>query len=209
MARPAPSEREGWEDTIPVPGCVRLPLELEPPDGFDPLQLETWPRVDGRLEWVAGRLCWMPPCGYRQGATVMDVATVLGNWVHAHPDFGSGSNEAGFRLGDDVRAADAAVWHRSSADPRWPGLVDSVPVLAVEVGGRDEPAAMLRAKGASYLAHGVSVVWLVLPDERQVVVLTGDDEATYRPGETVPPHPCLPDLVPAVDDLLRQVLGAG
>jgi len=53
MARPAPQALD--EDTIPVPRSVRFPVELVPPDGFDPERLETWPRVDGRLEWVEGR----------------------------------------------------------------------------------------------------------------------------------------------------------
>jgi hypothetical protein len=112
-------------------------------------------------------------------------------------------------LGDDVRAADAAVWHRSEADPRWPGLVEALPVLAVEVAGRDEPVAMLREKAQSYLAHGVSVVWLVLPEEREVVVLTRSGHATFHPGAALPAHTALPDLTPQVDDLLRQVLAAG
>lgn len=150
----------------------------------------------------------MPPCGYRQGATVGDVVGVLSNWARMHPDFGYGTNEPGFRLGEDVRAADAAVWRRSDADPRWPGLNVSLPILAVEVGGRDEPAAMLREKAQFYLSHGVLVVWLVLPEECQVVVLTRDGDATFRPGEVLPAHPALPDLSPRVDDLLRQVLQA-
>ena len=56
MARPAPSELD--PDSIPVPATVRFPVELEPPDGFDPTRLETWPRVEGRLEWVEGRLLY-------------------------------------------------------------------------------------------------------------------------------------------------------
>jgi Uma2 family endonuclease len=187
---------------------VRLPLELEPPDGFDPMRLETWPRVDGRLEWVAGRLLWMPPCGYRQSATVGDIVMVLGSWARTHPEFGFGTNEPGVVLGDDVRAADAGVWRRSEADPRWPGLCPATPILAVEVGGRDEPAATLREKARAYLAHGVLVVWVVLPEEREVVVLTGDGETVVRPGAELPLHSALPDLAPRVDDLLRQVLQA-
>jgi len=51
MARPAPGELD--VETVPVPGSVRFPVELTPPDGFDPARLETWPRVEGRLEWLA------------------------------------------------------------------------------------------------------------------------------------------------------------
>ena len=62
MARPAPHDIDGdW-----LPGTVRYPVELVPPEGFAPARLEMWPRIDGRLEWVEGRLLYMPPCGERQ-----------------------------------------------------------------------------------------------------------------------------------------------
>src|SRR5207244_2055070 len=83
MARPAP--REVDEETIQVPASVRFPVELTPPDGFDPARLETWPRVEGRLEWVEGRLLYMPPCGKMQEHTVADLVTTLGIWVRSHP----------------------------------------------------------------------------------------------------------------------------
>ena len=76
MARPAPSEFE--TESIPVPGSVRFPVELTPPEGFDPARLETWPRVEGRLEWVEGRLLYMPPCGGLQYFTVGDLVLTLG-----------------------------------------------------------------------------------------------------------------------------------
>jgi len=55
------------------PETVRYPVELVPSGGFDPARVETWPRIDGRLEWVEGRLLYMPPCGERQALTVTDV----------------------------------------------------------------------------------------------------------------------------------------
>ena len=33
-------------------GAVELPLRVPIPAGFDPARLETWPRVEGRLEYV-------------------------------------------------------------------------------------------------------------------------------------------------------------
>ena len=69
MARPAPHDIDGdW-----LPGTTRYPVELVPSGGFDPARVETWPRIDGRLEWVEGRLLFMPPCGERQALTVTDV----------------------------------------------------------------------------------------------------------------------------------------
>ena len=111
MVRPAPSEFD--EETIPVPRSVRFPVELVPPQGFDPVRLETWPWVAGRLEWVGGRLLYMPPCARLQWVTVADLVTTLGTWGRSHPEFEVGTNEAGMALTGAVRAADAAIWRRT------------------------------------------------------------------------------------------------
>jgi len=96
MVRPAPSELD--EETIPVPRSVRFPVELVPLAGFDPVRLETWPWVAGRLEWVGGRLLYMPPCARLQWATVADLVTTLRTWDRSHPEFEVGANEAGMAL---------------------------------------------------------------------------------------------------------------
>jgi hypothetical protein len=69
-----------FDDVVQVPASVRFPLELVPPDGFDPADLSTWPRIDGRLEWVGARLLYMPPCGEMQQVTVIDVSGTLWLW---------------------------------------------------------------------------------------------------------------------------------
>src|SRR6058998_1099701 len=203
MARPAPSELD--EETFPVPGSVRFPVELTPPDGFDPARLETWPRVAGRLEWVAGRLLYMPPCGELQSWTVADLVAALLNWARAHAGFVVGTNEPGFLLRDDVRAPDAAIWRRADGRPASPGLSRVPPLLAAEVAGRDEGEAALREKARWYLDVGVGVVWILLPKEREVLAVTRAGESRHRMGERLPADPRLPDLAPAVDELFRQI----
>lgn len=203
MARPAPSELV--DETIPVPGSVRFPVELTPPEGFDPARPETWPDVAGRLEWVAGRLLYMPPCGDRQQGTVSDVVTILGTWRHSHPEFFVGSGEAGMRLGDDTRGADAAVWLRRDIGKLTSGYVRVPPILAVEIEGRYEGPLALHDKAYWYLDHGVSIVWLLHPTCRHVVVVTRTSETRHEMGDRLPPHVELPDLTPEVADLLQQV----
>jgi Uma2 family endonuclease len=207
MARPAPSEPD--EETIPVPRSVRFPVELAPPAGFDPADLATWPRVEGRLEWVEGRLLYMPPCGDGQQDTVADLVAALVGWVRGRPGFVVGTNEAGLRLGDDSRGADAAVWRRGDLAAYTGGFRRVPPVLAAEVGGRDEGEAQLREKARWYLDAGVEVVWLLLPESREIVVLTGAHERRHRTGEVLPSHASLPGLAPAVDELFRQVSTSG
>lgn len=195
-----------YEDTITLPRALRFPVELIPPEGFDPARLETWPRVDGRLEYVDGRLLYMPPCGDAQQDTTTDVVIALGHWVREHrADFILGTNEAGMRLRGQTRAADAAVWRRSDVRERTGGLRHQPPVLAVEVAGRDDTEDHLLDKARWYVASGVAVVWLVFPDSREVVVVTEAGESRVISGEAIPPHPGLPELHVEVAALFVQL----
>src|SRR5439155_17351972 len=156
-------------------------------------------------EWVAGRLLYMPPCEERQSWTVADLVFTLGHWVRSHPGFVFGTNEPGILLRDDVRAADAAIWRRAEARPASPGVSRVPPLLAAEVGGRDEGARELREKARWYLDVGVGVVWILLPKEREVLVVTAAAESRPQMGERLPPDPRLPGLAPQVDELFSQI----
>jgi Uma2 family endonuclease len=148
----------------------------------------------------------MPPCGDAQQDTVADVVTVLGLWTRAHPEFVVGTNEAGLHLGDDRRGVDAAVFRRGEVGPYRQRFRDVPPILAVEVaGGDDEPESALRDKARWYFDHGVPVVWIVLPETPEVIVLTRAGESRHGMGEELPSSPLLPDLAPRVDDVCRQV----
>jgi Uma2 family endonuclease len=203
MAAPAPRQLD--EETFQVPASVRFPVELTPPEGFDPARIETWPDVEGRLEWVAGRLLYMPPCGDRQQDTIADVVVALGLWVHAHPEFVLGTGDAGMHIGEDIRGADAAIWRRADIGPLTGGFRAAPPLLAVEVAGRDERERQLRDKAGWYFRAGVGVVWIVLPEDREILVLTRASETRRRVGERLPPDARLPDLVPVVEDLFVQI----
>jgi Uma2 family endonuclease len=150
---PAEVDASGRECLHLPRGAVRFPIELRMPEGFCAEDLSTWPDLAGRLEFVAGRIQYLPPCGDMQQPVCTDVTTVLGNWVRTHPDFVVGSNEAGMLLGVEVRAADAAVWRRSDTGPPAGKLRRVAPVLAVEVAGEDEGEQELRDKGRWYLDH--------------------------------------------------------
>ena len=190
-------------DVVQVPGSVRFPVELVPPDNFDPARLETWPRVEGRLEWVGGRLLYMPPCGEMQQVTVADAVGVLGVWQRSHPAFSVGTNEAGMRLDDDSRGADVGIWRHEH--PLIWGFRREPPLLAVEVAGQDEHEDTLREKARWYLAHGVTLVWILLPSERVALVVTAAGETRHSAGERLPVHPALPELAPEVAEVFRQV----
>jgi hypothetical protein len=69
-----------------------------------------------------------------------------------------GGNEAGMKLGADIRAADAALWRRDAVGPSAGKLRHVPPVLAVEVADLDDDEAALRGKAQWCLDHGVRVV---------------------------------------------------
>ena len=194
-----------YDETITLPRAVRFPIEMIPPEGFDPGRLETWPEVRGRLEYVEGRLLYMPPCGDEQQDTVADVVITLGAWVRANPRYVLGTNEAGMRLGGATRGADAAIWRRVDAGARTGGLRRSPPALAVEVGGLDDTRQLLEDKARWYLEHGVEVVWIVLPRSREVVVVTTGATTVIKAGQQLPTHPALPGLAPDVDAFFVQL----
>jgi Uma2 family endonuclease len=194
-----------YDETITVPRAVRLPVELVPPDGFDPGRVETWPAVAGRLEYLDGRLLYMPPCGDVQQDTVTDVVITLGSWIRTTPGFLLGTNEAGMRIGGATRAADAAIWRSSEASVRTGDLRRTAPLLAVEVAGLGEDEGALRDRARWYLDVGVEVVWLVLPATREVVVLTRDSDTRHGPGARLPPSAALPGLLPGVDEMFVQL----
>src|SRR6187455_504716 len=131
---------------------VRFPVELRA-ERFTPEQPSTWPKLEGRLEFVGGRLLYMPPRADNQQDVAMDVAFVLRSWSETHPEFVVGGNEAGMKLGGDVRAADVAVWRAEMATPRSGRVRGVPPVLAVEVSGEDEAEQVLRDKARWYLQH--------------------------------------------------------
>lgn len=195
-------QSEAYEEFVPVPRSARLefPLELELPAGFKPATLATWPAVQGRLEFVKGRLWYMPPCGDDQQEVVSLVNWVLQDWAHRVDGFVIGTNEAGMILGGEVRGADVAVWRSTDLPARNTGGFRNVaPVLAVEVDGQDEGETVLLPKAKWYHRHGCAVVWLVFPRTRQVHVVTARSRRRFKLGDTLPPYAELPGLVARVE----------
>ena len=185
---------------------VRFPVELRSA-AFDPSDLSTWPEAEGRLEWVGGRLLYMPPCADVQQEVAADVIHLLRSWSESHAEFVVAGNEAGMKLGNDGRAADAAVWRRADVGPPVGRLRRTPPVLAVEIAGEDESEQVLRNKAHWYLANGAAIVWIVLPEQREVLVLQLEQEFRCAGGARLPAAPQVPGLVPEVDRFFVQLEG--
>jgi len=86
------------EMDVVVPASTKFPIELEPPPGFVVDDPATWPHIDGRLEYVSGRLLWMPPCGRLQSRVSVSVVTILGVWLRTRHEFVGGGPVRGMDL---------------------------------------------------------------------------------------------------------------
>ena len=64
---------------------------------------------------------------------------------------------------------------------------------------------MLRDKARWYLEHGVSVVWIMLPEQRQVLVVSRTGEIRCSRGEQLPLSAELPGLAPTVEQFFAQL----
>ena len=184
---------------------VRFPVELRAPSGFRPRDAATWPVLDGRLEYVNGRILYMPPCGDLQQDVATALTGILFRWLGIQPGFVVGSNEAGMLLGGEVRGAEAAVWRRDALGAPTGGFRTVAPVLAAEVAGRDEGEAELREKARWYRDHGAEVVWIALPSSRELLVIDAGGERRLGAGDRVPLHPSLPGLDVPVAEIFSQL----
>jgi Uma2 family endonuclease len=137
-------------------------------------ELEKFPDDDYRYELVEGRVIRMSPTGALHGWLVMRLGARLIGHVDTHR-LGVLLTEVGFRLSsspDTVRAPDLSFIRQERLPegtlPR--GFWHGPPDLAVEVLSPDDRPSDVRTKVAEYLTHGVPLVVVIDPDERNVTV---------------------------------------
>lgn len=83
--------------------------------------------------------------------------------------------------------------------------LERAPDLAVEIRSPEDSITWLLKKAGEYFANGAKLVWIVVPEEESVWVLTvrGGLDAKVR-GETVDGGDVLPGFALAVDDLFPE-----
>ncbi len=132
-------------------------------------------------ELVRGKLKKMAPAGYEHGALALKFAAELRNFVKANKLGGGTAAETGFKLSSDpdtVRAPDTAFISQKRLDEvgpvqgYWPGAPD----LAVEVVSPNDLYTEVSEKVAEWLGAGSSMVVVVNPRTRQVLVHTSPTE---------------------------------
>ena len=129
--------------------------------------------IDGELHWD------MPPGG-EHGNLALEIGYHLRVFLQNH-DLGKGTVETGYYPPGDrhtVLAPDVAFIGKSKAPQPFPKkFVPAMPDLAVEILSPTDTLRAVRRKAEVYLAHGASLVWIVLPEEKGVDVCRAGDGA--------------------------------
>lgn len=162
-----------------------------------------------RYELVAGELREMSPSGWRHGAVVDNLHTLLGSFIRAH-DLGRGFGaETGFRIAhepDTVRAPDFAFIakeHLPNEKPEegfWPGAPD----LAVEVLSPSDRMGEVDEKIDAWLSAGCAAVWVVDPKLETVTIYRSRTDVQVKTaGEALRGDPVMHGFSCRVDELFR------
>lgn len=162
-----------------------------------------------RFELERGEVIEMPPPGVRHGVVCGNIGWLLSGFVRSRNRGYVCTNDAGVVLETDpdtVRGIDVSLYDQSvSYDEVETGYARHLPTLAVEVLSPDDRPGRMVKRVSQFLRRGVSLVWLVDPEDCEVTVyrrgcepyvLGQEDEIT---GEDV-----LPDLRCRVADMFRM-----
>jgi Uma2 family endonuclease len=143
----------------------------------------------------------------KHGLVCANIAAILWNYGRASGYGFPVSNDSAVvteRAPDTVRGADVsfyshARWPRAQVGDKLPPVPPDVAVEVVSPGNR---VGMIMKKVAEYLQVGVSLVWVVYPKQRQVVVYRANDEApiTLNEEDTLENLPELPGFRCSVSD---------
>ena len=132
----------------------------------------------GRCELVDGKVILMSPAGHYHGEVGATLLILIGTYVRKKKLGKVYDGQTGFVYpnGKTVRAPDVMFLSKARI-PRnlnRAGYLPVSPDFAIEVLSPEDSFAEVSAKAESYLAVGVKLVWVVLPDTQKVHV--------YRPG---------------------------
>ena len=160
-------------------------------------EYESLPEDDRYIDEVSrGRLVREPQPAYQHGRIVARAAHLLSLYLDAHPDIGRIVVESGFVLEDvplTVRGPDVAFVRAGRPEPER-GFFRGAPDLAVEIVSPSNTAAELQEKVLEFLAAGTSLVWVVYPETRTVVVHHSHTEISLLRATDVLTASLLPGL---------------
>ncbi len=133
----------------------------------------------GRYELIEGELREMPPTSFYHGSVEGVVYSVLSAFVTANQLGKVVVGDVGFILAkspDTVLGADVAYVSNDHLPADSQGFFEGPPDLVVEVVSPSDRPTEVRRKAERWMQHGVALLWVVHPDERQVHVYAEDEK---------------------------------
>ena len=100
---------------------------------------------------------------------------------------------------DELMSPDVSVLIEARPDPRSKGFLTCIPEIAVEVVS-SEAAERLHHKVNTYRAHGIKEVWIVLPQESEVLIYSPTGITELRRRDTLT-SPLLPGFAYPLEEL--------
>lgn len=167
--------------------AVLVAEKLLTADEFMQLDIDHAELVDGKVVEL------MPPLldhGRFQGDIYMALRLFL-----RRNSLGEVFAEGCYRLpSGDIRAPDVSfLSHEALKGKRTDVYFDGVPTLAVEIMSKNDSLKDATDKADEYLEAGTSVVWIVNPSKKAVVVRTPDaPDKMYGIGQSIPGGEILP-----------------
>ena len=173
------------------------------------------PTPEGKAELVRGELRVTPPPGSPHGFAAFNLALMLGNYVKQHAlgrVLGDGFGYELVRLPRTVRVPDGSFvrMERLPAEGVRPGLLKLAPDLAIEVLSPSETASDLQEKLDDYKAAGTSLVWVVDPARRTVMVIPGDAPVRWlHEGDVLDGDDVIPGFSCLVSEIFEGIAREG
>lgn len=165
---------------------------------------------DLRLELTAEKeLIIMPPTGLESGWLEQELVRQVGNWAERDGTGRVFGPNAGYTLPNGAVRAPDVSWmplHRWEALSReeQTGFGHTFPDFVIELRSPTDRLAEVQGKMAEYLANGVSLGWLVDPQQRQVhIYRSGRPVEVLESPSAVSGEPVLPGFVLDLSAIFR------
>lgn len=146
---------------------------------------------------------------WSHGELAGNVYALLRAYALHHPGWSIAINDPGAKLeATTLRGPDVGMI-RKSRRPTGTGVegwLDGAPDLAVEVKGDGQSFAELTRKAIEYLRAGASLVWVIDPDQLELVVFTPPDHVrVLRSEDVLDGGPLLPGFSCRVAELFAPL----
>jgi Uma2 family endonuclease len=128
-----------------------------------------------------GEVVFMSPSGSGTGARNAQIVLALGQWASENRTGIFFDSSAGFTLPNKAVRSPDVSWVRRE---RWATLAPEererfaplCPDFVVEIASPSDRVSDLQAKMEEYIANGAQLGWLILPENRSVIVYRPDQE---------------------------------